>query len=163
MGFSHPIDTGAIVDDDAHAIALETELVARRLATSLSKATGEAWTSDAIDEDACRLERPPRTAHLTYAHRIVRERDGFPWKVVSQIGRASYALAFVLEGQDYDDAYEGIRHVRPRPLRPIDVTLAPAQFLGDPNDAVLVRFVRHADAVWAPVVNRRAMRMSRQE
>lgn len=163
MGFSHPIDAGAIVDDDAHAIALETELVARRLATSLSKATGEAWTADPFDEDACRLERPPRIAHMTYAHRIVRERDGFPCKVVSQIGRASYALAFVLEGQDYDNAYEGIRHVRPRPLRPIDVTIAPAQLLGDPGDAVLVRFVRHADAVWGCVTMRRATRMRQQE
>lgn len=163
MGFSHPLDASAIVDDDAHAIALETEVVARQFAVSLTKATGKPWTADPFDEDACRLERPPRTAHLIYDHRIVRERDGFPCKVLSQIGRATYHLAFVLEGQDYDDAFHGTFHVRPRPLGPIDVALATAQFLGDPSDIVLRRFLRHADEVWSRVLDRRAAREPQQE
>ena len=159
MPFSHPTDPSAIVDVDAHTLGLEGAFVTRQLAHSLTAATGEEWTTAQFDEDDARLKRPPMTDHLIYTHRITRERDGFPCKVLVVRGEPSVLrLAFVLEGQDYHDAYEGTLHQRPRALGPIDVRPTPAQFTGDPADPMLPKFVRHADAVWGRVLARRAER-----
>ena len=158
MPFSHPTDPSAIVDDDAHPLGLEGAFVARELAHSLTTATGEEWTTPEFDEDEARLERPARTKHLIYAHHVTRTRDGFPCKVLVQMGRSGARLAFVLEGQDYDDAFDGTWHHRPVAIGPIDVPLGSAQFHGDQTDPILATFVRHADAVWGRVLERRAER-----
>ena len=158
MGFSHPIDPSAIVDENAHSLGQEGAFVARQLAYSLTTATGEEWTTDEFDQDAACLERPPRTWGLIYSHRVTRTRDGFPCMVLVQLGRPAARLAFVLEGQDYHDAFEGTWHHRRVLLGPIDVRLGSPQFQGDPTDPILSRFVRHADAVWGRVLQRRSER-----
>lgn len=151
MPFSHALDPAAIVDEDAHPLGQEGAFIALQLARSLTKATGEDWTTQEFDEDEARLERPPQTNYLVYAHHIVRERDGFPCKVLVQRGRDGARLAFVLEGQDYDDAFDRTWRHRGVSLGPIDVPLTPEQFAGDPHDHILRTFVRHADAVWSRV------------
>lgn len=81
-GFNHPVDPHAIVDEDAHPLLMDGEFIARQLARSLTKGTGDEWTSAEQDENLARLERPPLLNGLVYEHSITRERDGLPIKVL---------------------------------------------------------------------------------
>ena len=158
MPLRHPTDPDAPLCEEGCSLLQEAWITATHLARSLTTATGERWTTDDYDPDDARLAEPRRLAHLVATHEVVRERDGFHCKVVRQLGRTMIRLAFVLEGQDYDDAFEGISHVRPRPLGPIDIVLTAAQLDGNPSDPVMGQFLRHADAVWGRVLQRRAER-----
>ena len=162
MPCSHPLDPDAIVDVGAkrmaHSLMQEGEFGARNLAECWLEAFSETWTADPFDEDEGRLKRPPRTQALIYTHRLVRARDGFPCKVVVQLGRRGARLAFLLEGASYDDAFRDTAHVRPRPLGPIDIELTRAQFDGAASDREAKRFRAYADAVWSRVLSQRARR-----
>lgn len=157
-GFNHPVDPHAIVDEDAHPLLMEGELIARQLARSLSSGTGDAWTSAEQDEDLAHLERPPLLNGLVYHHSVVRERDGLPIKVLVQLGRPRAQLAMQLEGEDYDDTWENTWHVRPKAHSPIDIALDPAQFAGSAPNVAMTRFLVSVEGVWSRVLVRRLLR-----
>lgn len=163
MPLRHPTDPAAPICAEGSILLRECWITATHLTRSLTSATEETWTADAHEPDEARLAEPLRLAHLVATHGITRERDGFRCKVLHQLGRKEMRLAFDLVGQDYDDAFDGISHIRPRPLDPIDTVLTAAQLASDPADAVMQQFLRHADAVWGRVVARRASRAPPEE
>ena len=158
MPLRHPTDPDAPVCEEGHELLQEAWITATHLARSLTAATGEPWTADDYDPNDARLGEPLLIAHLIATHGVVRERNGFRCKVLHMRGRTAVRLAFDLVGQDYDDAFEGTWHIRPRPLGPIDIVLTAAQLDGNPADPLMVQFLRHADAVWGRVLQRRAER-----